>query len=183
MDGFDFDLEGDAIKGSDSSWTSQMQDLIGKMHEYANSEKMKDKFPRGFFITAAPQTYFDTGVPVSIYWTSTGGRYNIFKDMLPMNACGCNICFDELLINRNAPGWPNEAPTLSIKIAADTLKAANNTKTKIVIGDVLLQKAAMYHQKSYKQHILQMIVKVLRLIVIITSQALWFGLLARIHQR
>ena len=103
------------------------------MHEYANSEKMKDKFPRGFFITAAPQTYVDTGIPASIYWISTGGRHNIFKDMLG------NICFDALLIqnykNRNAPGWPNEAPTLSIKIAADTLKAANNTKTKIVIGD------------------------------------------------
>ncbi|AXH30737.1 hypothetical protein CGC45_08570 [Francisella opportunistica] len=138
MDGFDFDLEGDAIKGTDS-WTKEMQDLIAKMREYANSDKMKDKFPRGFFITAAPQTYVDTGVPASIYWTSTGGRYNIFKDMLPMNACGGSICFDALLIqnynNRRASGWPNQAPTLSMKIAADTLKAANNTKTKIVIGD------------------------------------------------
>ncbi|WP_173677738.1 glycosyl hydrolase family 18 protein [Francisella tularensis] len=139
MDGFDFDLEGDAIKGSDPSWTTQMQDLIGKMREYANSDKIKDKFPRGFFITAAPQTFVDTGIPASIYWTSTGGRYNIFKDMLPINACGGNICFDALLIqnynNRNAPGWPNQDPTLSMKIAADTLKAANNTKTRIVIGD------------------------------------------------
>ncbi|MDE4978377.1 hypothetical protein NAI52_12260, partial [Francisella tularensis subsp. holarctica] len=78
----------------DPSWTTQMQDLIGKMREYANSDKLKDKFPRGFFITAAPQTFVDTGIPASIYWTSTGGRYNIFNDMLPINACGGNICFD-----------------------------------------------------------------------------------------
>ena len=97
MDGFDFDLEGDAINGSDPNWTNQKQDLIGKIREYANSDNMKNKFPRGFFITAAPQTYVDTGIPASIYWTSTGGRYNIFKDMLSMNACGDNICFDALL--------------------------------------------------------------------------------------
>ncbi|MDE4963500.1 hypothetical protein NAI36_10000, partial [Francisella tularensis subsp. holarctica] len=48
MDCFDFDLEGDAIKGSDPSWTTQMQELIGNMREYANSDKIKDKFPRGF---------------------------------------------------------------------------------------------------------------------------------------
>ncbi|MDE4978073.1 hypothetical protein NAI52_09915, partial [Francisella tularensis subsp. holarctica] len=90
-----------------------------KMREYANSDKIKDKFPRGFLITAAPQTFVDTGIPESIYWTSTGGRYNIFNDMLPINACGGNICFDALLIqnsnNRNAPGCTNKDPTLSMK--------------------------------------------------------------------
>ncbi|MDE4969874.1 hypothetical protein NAI63_11540, partial [Francisella tularensis subsp. holarctica] len=31
MDVFDFDLDGDSSQGSDPSWTTQMQDLIGKM--------------------------------------------------------------------------------------------------------------------------------------------------------
>ncbi|WP_191092401.1 glycosyl hydrolase family 18 protein [Francisella sp. XLW-1] len=137
MDGFDFDLEGSSIKGT-ATWQNQIKDVISKMREYAESDKMKDKFPRGFYITAAPQTYIDTGVPANIYWTATGGAYNIFKDMLPTDACGGNVCFDALLIqnyNNKAPDWTNEAPTLSMKIASDSLKTANNTKTKIVIGD------------------------------------------------
>ncbi|MEY8701713.1 glycosyl hydrolase family 18 protein, partial [Francisella philomiragia] len=68
MDGFDFDLEGSAIKGT-AEWQNQIKDVITKMREYAESDEMKDKFPRGFYITAAPQTYVDTGVPANIYWT------------------------------------------------------------------------------------------------------------------
>ncbi|QIV95311.1 chitinase [Allofrancisella inopinata] len=134
LDGLDFDLEGSSIDGSEA-WTESMQDLIAKMRE--NAEARADDFPRGFFITSAPQTYEDKGVEPAIYWTDSQAKP--FAAMLNPEACGGNVCFDALLIqnynNLNAPGWPNQPPTQSVKIAANALKVAKNNVTQIVLGD------------------------------------------------
>ncbi|KEI35178.1 chitinase [Francisella sp. W12-1067] len=134
LDGLDFDLEGSSIDGSEA-WTESMQDLIAKMRE--NAEARADDFPRGFFITSAPQTYEDKGVEPAIYWTDSQAKP--FAAMLNPEACGGKVCFDAILIqnynNLNAPGWPNQPPTQSVKIAANALKVAKNNVTQIVLGD------------------------------------------------
>lgn len=131
INGVDFDLEGASTGISDADVVlvdgiqtyPKITKLITAIREAAN--KQADKFPRGFFITAAPQTDGN-----DLYWAASGNKK--FDSMLNADACGGHECFDSIFVQNYNSAKMN--PNTAYDIVTRLLTAGNNTKTKFVMG-------------------------------------------------
>nr|WP_234385414.1 glycosyl hydrolase family 18 protein [Francisella orientalis] len=131
INGVDFDLEGASTGISDADVVlvdgvqtyPKITKLITAIREATN--KQADKFPRGFFITAAPQTDGN-----DLYWDVSGNKK--FDSMLKADACGGHECFDSIFVQNYNSAKMN--PNTAHDIVTRLLTAGKNPKTKFVMS-------------------------------------------------
>jgi len=115
----------------------KITDLLVELRKQA--EARQHEFPRGFYITAAPQTSHDRWgaaeqgdeVPEKrLFWAAAGATHAYFDSLLKEDACDGDVCFDALFLqNYNAQRMHPEA---AFKLTKDAL--GGNKKTIILMG-------------------------------------------------
>jgi chitinase len=115
LDGIDFNLEGNI-----NARTTYLTQLITKLRQKA--QKTPQDFPRGFFVTAAPQITGNTGY---FCWPGNDNEGSRITELMKIKTDG-RSCFDALFIQNYNPGVKPITDELFKKIKNQGVPADTN---------------------------------------------------------